>query len=146
MYLHPHHRHLSRRFGFEAHSAIAAWTPRADIKEEPARFAIFIDIPGIDPQTIEIQADGNLLTVSGERPAAQAAEGERYSRIERRHGRFERRFALPETADAAGIVASGRNGVLEIGIPKKAQSQPRKIHVGVTPLDGGAEEAHASMQ
>ena len=146
MYLHPHRHPLSRRFGFEAHAVAAAWAPRADIKEEPARFAIFIDMPGIDPQAIEIQADGNLLTVSGERPAEQVAEGERFSRIERSRGRFERRFALPETADTAGIVASGRNGVLEIGIPKKAQSQPRKIQVGVTPLDDGAGEAPASVQ
>lgn len=146
MYLHPHHRHLARRFGFEAQSAHAAWTPRVDVKEEAARFAIFIDVPGIDPQAIEIQADGHLLTISGERPAVDAGEGERFSRVERRHGKFERSFALPDTADTAAITASGRNGVLEISIPKKAQSQPRKIHVGVTPLDGVADEAPASVQ
>lgn len=146
MYLHPHHRHLSRRFGFETHPAAAAWTPRVDVKEEAARFAIFIDVPGIDPQAIEIQADGNLLTVGGERPAVAAGEGERFSCVERRHGRFERRFALPDTADIAAIVASDRNGVLEISIPKKAQAQPRRIHVGVTPLDDGAGEAPASVQ
>lgn len=146
MYLYPHHRHLSRRFGFEAQSAIAAWAPRVDVKEEALRFAIFVDVPGIDPQAIEIQADGNLLTIGGERPAANAGEGERFSRVERRHGKFERRFALPDTADTTAITASGRNGVLEISIPKKAQSQPRKIQVGVTPLDDGAGEAPASVQ
>lgn len=147
MYLHPHHRHLSRRFGFEAQPAAASWTPRVDVKEEAARFAIFIDVPGIDPQAIEIQADGNLLSIAGERAATNAGEGERFSRVERRHGKFERRFALPDTADTAAITASGRNGVLEISIPKKAHSQPRKIHVGVTPLDNeGADEAPASVQ
>ena len=56
-------------------------------------------------------------------------EGQRFSRIERRHGAFERRFALPDSADAEGIVASSRDGVLEIRIPKRAEAAPRRIQV-----------------
>ena len=142
MYLHPHSRQLYRRFGFEAQPA-CAWTPRVDIKETAERFVILLDVPGVDPQVIDIQADGNLLVVSGERPAAAAGEGEHFSRVERGHGRFERRFSLPETADSEAIVAHGRHGVLEIGIPKKAQAQPRRIRVGVAPVDeaGSAPES-----
>ena len=54
--------------------------------------------------------------------------GERYG-IERSYGAFYRRFALPDTADAEGISAQGKNGVLEISIPKKAEAAPRRIEI-----------------
>ena len=60
---------------------------------------------------------------------------ERFSRIERRYGSFHRRFALPDTADAEGITAHGRNGVLEIAIPKRAEASPRRIQVGARPAN-----------
>ena len=126
-------------------NTVPAWTPRVDVKEEAARYVVYFDVPGIDPQDIEIQAERNQFVVKGERKREAAAEGENFSRIERVHGAFERRFSLPETADADAITATGRNGVLEISIPKKPQSQPRKIRVGVNPLDG-ADEAPQSVQ
>ena len=52
-----------------------------------------------------------------------------YSRVERPCGSFYRRFALPDSADAEGITANGKHGVLEIAIPKKAEQQPRRIQV-----------------
>ncbi|RZA23365.1 MAG: Hsp20 family protein, partial [Lysobacteraceae bacterium] len=56
-------------------------------------------------------------------------EGESFSRIERRHGSFHRRFALPDSANPEGISATGRNGVLEIVIPKRPETTPRRIQV-----------------
>ena len=106
------------------------WTPRVDIKEEDTRFVIFADIPGVDPQDIEVQMDKGLLTIKGERREEKTDESERYSRIERRHGVFHRRFALPDSADPDGITASGSNGVLTISIPKRPESTPRRIQVG----------------
>ena len=105
------------------------WTPRVDIKEEPQRFVIFADIPGVDPQQIEIHMDKGILTIKGERKTASDEEGARFSRIERAQGVFHRRFSLPDSADADAIAASGRNGVLEISIPKKPETTPRRIQV-----------------
>ena len=51
-------------------------------------------------------------------------------RIERRYGSFHRRFALPDAADPEGVTASGHNGVLEISIPKRPETTPRRIQVG----------------
>ena len=111
-------------------AAPAQWVPRVDIKEEADRFVIYADIPGVDPQDIELQMDKGVLSVKGERKSENASETERFSRIERRHGGFHRRFALPDSADADGIAATGKNGVLEISIPKKPETTPRRIQVG----------------
>jgi HSP20 family protein len=114
-----------------AASAGAQWLPQVDIREESDRFVIRADLPGVDPQDIEVQMDKGVLSIQGERKADAVAEGAHYTRVERRNGSFNRRFALPDSADADGIVASGRNGVLEISIPKKPQATPRRIRVGV---------------
>jgi len=107
------------------------WVPRVDIKEEPERFVIYADLPGIDPQQIEIQMDKGILSIKGERKSESSTETDRYSRVERRYGSFHRRFALPDSADPDGIVANGRDGVLEIVIPKRPETTPRRIQVGV---------------
>ena len=105
------------------------WVPRVDIKEEANRFVILADIPGVDPSTIEIQMDKNVLSIKGERVSDQIKENEKLTRSERTYGQFYRRFALPEVADAEGISATGKFGVLEIAIPKKPEIAPRRIAV-----------------
>lgn len=117
---------LDRFFGDTESSG---WTPRVDVREEASRFVILADLPGIDPADIEVQMDRNVLTLKGERKSETQDEGAKFTRVERRHGRFERRFTLPESADAEGISASGKHGVLEISIPKKAESSPRRITI-----------------
>jgi HSP20 family protein len=108
----------------------AQWAPLVDIKEEADRFVIYADLPGIDPADIEVQMDKGILSIKGERSSESSAQTERFSRIERRYGSFHRRFALPDSADPEGISAHGRNGVLEIVIPKRPESAPRRIQVG----------------
>ncbi|MDZ4350725.1 MAG: Hsp20/alpha crystallin family protein [Xanthomonadaceae bacterium] len=105
------------------------WAPRVDIKEESDRFVIAADIPGVDPKDIEINMDNGILSIKGERRTEAKQETERYSRIERSHGLFYRRFALPDSADPEGVSASGKHGVLEISIPKRAETKPRRIEV-----------------
>ena len=105
------------------------WTPRVDIKEEANRFVILADVPGVDPSAIEIQMDKNVLSIKGERVSEVTKENEKVTRTERTYGQFYRRFALPESADAEGITATGKHGVLEISIPKKPETTPRRIAV-----------------
>ena len=105
------------------------WQPRVDIKEEPKRFVISADIPGVDPKDIEIHMEKGVLTIKGERNAETKTEDGKFTRVERVHGSFYRRFALPDTADAEQISATGKHGVLEIVIPKKAEAAPRRITI-----------------
>ncbi|MBF2759815.1 MAG: Hsp20/alpha crystallin family protein [Ectothiorhodospiraceae bacterium AqS1] len=113
--------------------ANATWIPAVDIKENGNEFLITADIPGVDPEKIEITADGGYLSIKGERAFEASnedeSESERYRRVERVHGSFLRRFALPDTADADAITARGANGVLKVHIPKRASLQPKRIAV-----------------
>ncbi|HET6631224.1 MAG TPA: Hsp20/alpha crystallin family protein [Rhodanobacteraceae bacterium] len=105
------------------------WAPRVDIKEEDGRFVIFADIPGVDPKDIEVHMDKGILSIKGERSSESKSNEGKFTRVERSHGVFHRRFALPDTADADGISARGSHGVLEISIPKKPESTPRRIAI-----------------
>ncbi len=131
--LNQFHKDLEKFLGVSQNgdSAIATstWIPAVDIKEETDRFLIEADIPGVDPKDIEISMESGVLTIRGERKAEQLEEGKGYKRVERAYGTFYRRFSLPDTADAEKVSASGKNGVLQITIPKKPIAQPRKIVV-----------------
>ena len=106
------------------------WTPSVDVREDSGRFVITADIPGVDPEDIEVTMENGVLTIKGERKIETRDEGDSgYRRVERVHGSFYRRFTLPDTADAEAISASGRHGVLEVVVPKRAAVQPRRIAV-----------------
>jgi HSP20 family protein len=132
------HNEINRVFGnlndAEGSSATSEWTPAVDVREYSDRFQLLLDVPGVEPKDVEITLDSGVLTVSGNRPEERAVgtngtEEPQQQRIERRLGRFHRRFILPDTADAENVNASGRNGVLEIVILKQPKSQPRRITV-----------------
>jgi len=105
------------------------WAPRVDICEEDKRFVIEADIPGVDPKDIEINMDKGVLSIRGERKSEKKVEEGNYTRVERSRGVFHRRFALPDSADPNGITATGKHGVLEISIPKRPETTPRKIEI-----------------
>lgn len=106
-----------------------SWAPRVDIREDAQRFVILADIPGVDPALIEISMDKGVLSITGKRDVDSEAQDGKFTRIERARGEFHRQFTLPDTADAEGITANGKFGVLEIVIPKKAQATPRRITI-----------------
>lgn len=110
--------------------AVAQWSPAVDIREEAERFVILADVPGVDPTSIEVSMEKNVLSLSGKRGQSELVDGSRLARAERGQGSFERRFVLPENVDAEAITALGRHGVLELTIPKKAAAVPRRIEVG----------------
>ena len=116
----------------ESNVVTCQWTPHVDIREEADRFVLLADIPGVEPGNIEVQMDKGMLAIKGERTMETRSEGTSLSRVERRHGVFHRRFALPDSANPEGITASGCNGVLEIVIPKRPETTPRRIPVAST--------------
>lgn len=129
---------LSREFdnpfypptGEDKESATASdWSPAVDIKEDNDKFVITADIPGVDPENIDVHMENGMLSISGERSSEAKEEREGYKRIERARGTFLRRFTLPDTADADRISAKSNHGVLEITIPKHEKSLTRKISI-----------------
>jgi HSP20 family protein len=113
----------------ETSGATADWIPAADVDEYRDRFELFVDLPGVAADQVDITLESGVLTLSGERRATGMDEQLTSHRRERDHGHFHRRFILPNTVDAEGVTASERNGVLEITIPKQAAAQPRRIKV-----------------
>ena len=109
--------------------AVSHWRPAVDIKEESDRFLILADLPGVDPKEIEITMEDGALSIKGERASEKQEEREGFKRVERVRGTFYRRFSLPDTADAENIEARGKDGVLEISVPKQEKLKPRKISV-----------------
>lgn len=116
----------------ESSGATANWVPSADINEFADRFELFVDLPGISADQVEITLENGTLSIVGERPMPDSIKGDEQPvrrRSERGYGRFHRRFILPETVDAEKVRATDRNGVLEVTIPKEAKAQPRRIPV-----------------
>jgi len=126
---------INRVFGSyttgDSDSATAEWSPAVDIREYADRFELLIDLPGVDPKSVEMTLDAGVLMISGERQDERdAGNGEvAQARTERPFGRFHRRFILPDTADTENVNASGKNGVLAVSILKHAKAQPRRITV-----------------
>lgn len=128
------HRDLDRiaqsRFAAsDDENPVANWVPAVDIVEEKNRFVLRADVPGVNPEDIDISMDAGVLTVTGERKSENVTEEQGFRRVERVSGRFFRRFNLPDTADADGIKAKSSNGILEVSIPKLPEVQARRIAV-----------------
>jgi len=132
------HSQLNRLFDREfdnsatSSAATADWIPPADIEEYADRFVLKLDVPGVDVSAIDITLDQGVLSVSGTRNKEVSAKEVERSRTERPSGRFHRRFTLPDTVDAANVQATGRNGIVEVTIPKQPKAQPRRIQIAVS--------------
>jgi HSP20 family protein len=91
-------------------------------------FVVRLDLPGVDPSSIDVGVEQNVLTVAAER-SWQPAEGDEVIANERRQGRFTRQLFLGDALDADRITASYDNGVLTLTIPVHEKAKPRKIEV-----------------
>ena len=108
---------------------VSDWVPAVDIVEEKDRFLLRADVPGVDRADIAVSMEDGVLTIAGERNTEKHEDVDGMRRFERVSGRFQRRFTLPETADAEGIAAKSANGILEVSILKQPVVQPRRITV-----------------
>jgi HSP20 family protein len=127
---------INRLFGNvnqnDSSSATATWVPAVDIHEYGDRFELYVDVPGVDPNKVELTLEGGVLTLSGlraEQGTNNRGEEPQYQRTERGIGHFYRRFVLPDTVDSDKVNASGKNGVLTVTIPKQAKAMPRRIQI-----------------
>jgi len=115
----------------EIRAATATWSPLVDIFEDKEGITLKVELPEVDANDVDIQLEGNALTLRGERKLENADKREDYHRIERYYGSFSRSFTLPSTVELGNITAQGRDGVLRIFLPKKSETKPRQIKVDV---------------
>ncbi|XP_059645221.1 17.3 kDa class II heat shock protein [Cornus florida] len=103
-----------------------ATTP-ADVKEYPNSYVFVVDMPGLKSGDIKVQVeDDNVLVISGERKREEEEEGAKYVRMERRVGKFMRKFVLPENANTDAISAVCQDGVLTVTVHKLPPPEPKK--------------------
>ncbi len=113
----------------DANVATASWAPSVDISESDEAFRLVADIPGVNPDDIDISMEKGVLTIKGERNTESVEENGDFRRVERQSGVFYRRFSLPDSADAEKISAKSEHGVLTITIPKQEVALSRRIEV-----------------
>ena len=92
-------------------------------------FVVHLDLPGVDPTSLDVSVEQNVLTVSAERHW-QPVDGDELIANERRQGTFTRQLFLGNALDPDNIHASYENGVLTVTIPVKEKAKPRRIAVG----------------
>jgi HSP20 family protein len=107
------------------------WTPRVDISETDTELVIKADIPDVKKEDVKVSVEEGVLTIQGEKKQEREESGKKYHRIERFYGNFSRSFTLPSYVNEGKIEASFKNGVLQLHIPKTAQSAHKNIEIKV---------------
>ena len=123
-----HHQQFEQPFE-ETENTGGAWSPLVDVFENSEGITLKVELPEVDANDVDIQLEGNALTMRGERKLENVDQREGYHRIERSYGSFARRFTLPSTVETGNVTAHSRDGVLRIFLPKKAETKPRQIKV-----------------
>lgn len=109
-----------------------AWVPALDVVERHDAYLIALEVPGVDPSTIDVSFEQNVLTVRGSKPMGFELNKNSELRVyssERVVGDFERSIRLPEFVDGDAIAAEFKHGVLFLTVPKVQAAQPRKIAI-----------------
>jgi HSP20 family protein len=114
-----------------------------DLSRDADRYVLNADLPGIDPASVDIDVDGQLLSIRAERPAP-ATDGVTWIARERSTGTFLRRFTLGQNVDTSNISANYENGVLSVVIPVAERAKPRKIAVQASPAPAKAAKVKAA--
>jgi HSP20 family protein len=99
--------------------------------DEPAELTVVVELPGVDPDDVEVVASPGSLVVSGER-RRPATPGRHYQQMELDYGRFQRQIALSEDADIAAARATYDRGLLTVVLPVAARApRPQKVAIEV---------------
>jgi HSP20 family protein len=99
-----------------------------DVVRRDGDVLLRFDVPGIDPESIEVTVDHRVLSVSAKRHE-EHTENDKFFVRERRMGSVARRLYLPENLNADAVEAAYNNGVLEVRIPVLEQAKPRKVEI-----------------
>jgi HSP20 family protein len=104
----------------ESHAGVMA--PAIDISETEKAYRVKVEIPGVEPDHLNITTGDGYLTIEGEKKSESEENGENFLRRESSYGSFKRMVSLPEIADTDKAEASFKNGVLSISVPKREEA------------------------
>ena len=106
-----------------------SWLPAVDVFDTQEAVVLKAELAGMDPDDIQIEVEDNVLTIKGERRFEEQVDEERYYRVERRFGSFQRSLALPQGVKADEIGAAYDDGILTVTVPKVEEEKPKRIEV-----------------
>lgn len=107
------------------------WYPPVDLMETDESVVVHVNLPGVNPDKVEVVLLGNMLTVKGEEAVVEPTKGETFHRRERPVGPYSRSIPLPAAVDPEKVLAESKLGVLTITLAKEERVKPRQIHVGI---------------
>jgi HSP20 family protein len=136
-------RFLSWPSAQEESTVTAGFSPAIEsfIDKDGKKFHCQVMLPGVDPRDVNLQVQGNLLTINGERSVSRETKEADYLRREITYGSFQRTITLPEGVDKDKLNAEYRNGILEITAPIATVALPRKVEIKALP---GPAARHAT--
>ena len=106
------------------------WMPALDVYEKDGELVIRLDLPGIEKKDVKVKVLDDVLMIEGERKLEKKIEKENYLCQEAFYGTFTRRIALPNPVEEYEVKATFQNGVLEIHVPVKVETEtPKEIPV-----------------
>ena len=121
-------RFLGRPAGGDIGHPGAGVFPSVNLFADQEGVVLRAEVPGVEPNSIDVSIQRNALSVSGERPIKGRDKGS-YHRRERRFGKFSRSIQLPQDLDTEKASADCRNGVLTIRIPRREEAKPRQVKI-----------------
>ena len=121
-------RVFDKPFGLDLGPSGRGVFPPVNVFSDKDGYVVKLEIPGVAPENVNIEAEGRTLRISGKREVAPPAEGS-FHRRERGAGEFARSFQLPADVDPTRAEASYKHGILSIRVPKKEEAKPRQISV-----------------
>ena len=117
--------------GFRGFPVPGTQSPRYDMARTDAEYTILVDLPGVPKEALEVNAVGDGLTISGDRPRPDLPEGAEVLRTEREVGRFSRTVRLPGDVDVTAVRAKLDSGVLRVTLPRRGREGEKKIEIEV---------------
>ena len=105
--------------------------PAVDVVEEPESFLVKADLPGVSKDDVSVAIQDSFLTIKGERKHEMEKKDGNFYHQERVHGQFVRTVELPTRVDASKVLATFKDGVLQVTLPKSEEAKPKEIKVNV---------------
>ncbi|ADG94753.1 heat shock protein Hsp20 [Arcobacter nitrofigilis DSM 7299] len=114
-------------YKYPSNEGVSGFVPVVNTREGEFAYHIDVDLPGVKKEEIKVDIHKGVLTISGERKIKEEVKEEDYYKVETSFGKFSRSFTLPDNADVENVEASGKDGVLEVVIPKLSEEKHKKI-------------------
>jgi HSP20 family protein len=115
--------------GEEAGWGVRPWAPPVDIYETDDALVLKAELPGISKDDVSVEIHQNTLSLRGQRKHEAEVKEDRYHRVERAYGTFQRSFVLPTMVDQKHVQATYKDGILELRLPKSEAAKPKRVAI-----------------